>query len=121
MAVAISVAMKNWITDSIYGGPFDWVGYNSNRAIYFKDDGDLVVEVEIPRYGKDEINASVDSGVLVIDADNGKDKKHLRYRIGEDISAGYDLEKAKCRLENGVLSLRASPVKTKNKKFIQIE
>ncbi len=83
-----------------------------------EDENALYVEAEVPGFTKDQIDVSVENGVLTItaqrNADEKKDKKgelHLHERRFTRVSRSFslpntvDANKVNARLENGVLHL----------------
>lgn len=101
-------------------------------ADVFRQDNDLVVEVQAPGFGHDDIEISVDNGTLEIrgektEKEEHKDKKRS-YMVRENSTSFYrriplpegsDTEKIGAELENGMLRVTI-PVERRQAKRIQI-
>lgn len=80
-----------------------------------EEDGKIVVNAELPGFTKDQVNVSVDNGMLRISAERKeettKGRKHVHERRYERVERCYTLPtgvsdgKASAKLENGVLHL----------------
>ena len=137
--------MKHELTTRNQGyGLFD-VFDDFFKPMFFEESRDLRTDIketatsyeldlELPGYGKDEINVSLDSGYLTVSAEKSQKeedgKKYLRREIRESTSRSYYVgseitrDEIKAKYANGILSLtvpKAQPKKTEENKFIAIE
>ncbi|MEX0885065.1 MAG: Hsp20/alpha crystallin family protein [Phycisphaeraceae bacterium] len=82
-----------------------------------EDDNNIIVEAELPGFKKDEINVTMEQGVLSIaaqrEAGNGQDKgeRHLTERQFTRVARSFRLPVAvdeanvQCKLDDGVLTV----------------
>ena len=139
--------------DDFFDFPFDWMNFGFpevDKALYGKHANNVMktdvketdtgyeVDIDLPGFKKDEINAQLDNGYLTISAAKGLDKdekdkkgKYIRkeryagamsrsFYVGEGITQ----EDIKAKYEDGILRLSVPKKEAKaveNKKYIAIE
>ncbi len=95
-----------------------------------EEDGRLVVDAEMPGFNRDEIDVTIDNGVLRITAERTpeetKGTSHLRERrftrVERTFTLPTDVDEAQvqARLDNGVLHLELPQSETSKPKQIEI-
>jgi len=108
-----------WENDDLFGemdsvfrslwSDFDRVFYD---GYYENDDGNYIVEIEAPGFGKDDIKVEISEGVLTVsgkrevknEASIGHKEIYKRLTIGE-------MEPKGANMENGILTLEFEPKK----------
>lgn len=103
--------MKKTLFDELFWNGFGALdGFNMNYGSpkVTRKDGNLLTEVALPGYSKDDVNLTVEGRTLTIeaaikDADQSYFKKSFKkmYELPEDV----DTDQIKAKLENGLLSL----------------
>lgn len=77
--------------ESIFGNMFD--------SIYKSDnEGNMVLELEVPGFNKDNLQVEIADGLLTIQGENGSRKVFKRYTIG-------NVEDVKANIKDGLLTL----------------
>jgi HSP20 family protein len=87
-----------------------------------EDDGHIMVEAELPGFGKNEIDARIDQGILTITAEHKEEKKpkgksHLHERCYRRIERSFTLpvavdeKEVEATLADGVLHMKLRKVK----------
>lgn len=80
-----------------------------------EEDGKILVDAEMPGFNKDEIDVSLDNGVLSISAERReeptkgtshlRERRYARVQRSVALPADVDEDKIEARLDNGVLHL----------------
>lgn len=90
----------------------------ANEGVFKKDilnykefKGD-VLSIEVPGYGKEDLEVTVEDGMLVINGDNGKEKISKSFILNKH----FEVDSAKC--SKGILTVYFNK---KDKKFQNIE
>ena len=97
-----------------------------------EDENEYILSIDVPGVAKDSINVSYEDSYLTVSVtrkEENNDEKYLRHEIlSYDTSRSYYLENIdeasiKAKLENGVLTIKATKVEPTlpEKKFIAIE
>jgi HSP20 family molecular chaperone IbpA len=91
----------NKMHDSFWNDPFFQLSRNWRPTDVVENETEYVLEIELPRFKKEEIKVEVSKGILKISA------KNPRSTYVREFSLSYaDLEKTISSLEHGVLTLK---------------
>ena len=101
------------------------------RSDIMKEDGNYVLEIEMPGVKKEEVNLSLEKGYLNVAVKKAKKTENIEYvlneRIKKDYSRefylgeGYEEEDIRASLNDGILRLVFPQVKKSEKRIISIE
>ncbi len=106
----------------LFEGGFPWRGTKlPTTDVYTRDDNQLVVETHLPGFGQEDINVSIDSGALVIEAEKHEKVEETKknYVLREstssyyrriDLPEGSDAEAVTAEFDQGVLTVKV-PIK----------
>ncbi len=103
--------------DELFAGALGTGGFAGVRVDIREDGEDIVIEAEVPGLTRDDIEISVENGVLTISGqykapeESEKSCYHLRERVAGRFSRSFrlpptsDLDRVEAGLQNGVLTL----------------
>ena len=116
LAPTFDVLFKDFFNTNASFDFFDNVRFNHPVDVY-ETDTNLVFEVACTGIPKDEVKVEVDNGTLRISDDKPKTSEKTTelylsksiskrsFNLGYKVSAKYDLAKADCKMENGLLTV----------------
>lgn len=117
--------------NSLLKDTFGYETSNLMRSDIKKEDGNYVVEIEMPGVKKEEISLSLDKGYLNVAVKQTSDDSHTDYvlheRVRGEYSRNYYLgdgfveEDIRASLSDGILRLVFPQVKKAEKKVISID
>jgi HSP20 family molecular chaperone IbpA len=86
---------RNSILDELFNPVFN----TTFESAYSRDDdGNIVMEIEVPGFNKDNLNVEISDGILTVEGQTDKRQMRKQYSIGniEDVNAS---------IQDGILSL----------------
>jgi HSP20 family protein len=102
-----------------------WDGFMQSKDVipYISDDGSTIYEVEVPGFNKDNLEISIDNGILSIfgkretSSKNGSSYKE----INEAISINADPSDIDAEVKDGILYLTVKSNKNEMKTLIEVK
>ena len=117
--------------NSLLNETFGYESATIMRSDIMKEDGNYVLEIEMPGVKKEEVNLSLEKGYLNVAVKKAKKTENIEYvlneRIKKDYSRefylgeGYEEEDIRASLNDGILRLVFPQVKKSEKRIISIE
>ncbi|MBR3840361.1 MAG: Hsp20 family protein [Erysipelotrichales bacterium] len=117
--------------NSLLNEAFGYETTNMMRSDIKKEDGNYVVEIEMPGVKKEEISLSLEKGYLNVAVKQAKKQEGVEYVLNERIKGEYSRnyylgdgfveEDIRASLSDGILRLVFPQVKKAEKKVISID
>ena len=117
--------------NSLLNEAFGYETTNMMRSDIKKEDGNYVVEIEMPGVKKEEISLSLEKGYLNVAVKQAKKQEGVEYVLNERVRGEYSRnyylgdgfveEDIRASLNDGILRLVFPQVKKSEKRIISIE
>lgn len=101
-------AISSFLDEDFFKPVFNTV-FESNYRV--DEDGNTVLEIEVPGFNKDSLKVEVSDGILTVNGETSTRKLYKKYNIG-------NVEEAKAKIKDGILNITLIELKNKATKII---
>lgn len=109
-------SLVDHLFDSFWAEPSFLNSRNWKPTNISEDDNNYIVSVELPGFSKKEISVVTQGNVLKVNAKNNKSTYSRQFSI-----SGWDTNKVKSKLENGILTVCVEKTPESKEKVVDIE